>query len=270
MPQVFLLTGAASGIGRHLTGALARRGHSVLATDLSADGLERAAREDGWPGDAVLTRVLDVRDEAAWRVALETALTQFGRVDVLLNVAGYLRPAHIDEATAKDVDLHFDVNVKGVAHGMRLVGAYMARRGQGHIVNFGSLASLAPVPGLTLYSASKFAVRGLSLAAAQELAEKEVAVTLVMPDAVATPMLDLQVDYEQAALTFSGDAPLTVKDIERVIFDTVLVDRPLEIAIPPMRGWLARVANGVPRSAAVLRPLLARRGRAAQERLRKR
>lgn len=265
MTDVFFITGAASGIGRHLTKALSARGHRVLATDVAADALERARRQDAWSDANVKTAVLDVRDENAWRSALSIALATFGEVNVLLNVAGMLKPGHIWETTVSDVDLHFDVNVKGVTHGMRIVGGYFRERGRGHIVNFGSLASLAPVPGLTLYSASKFAVRGLSLAAAQELRDSGVAVSVLMPDAVATPMLDLQVDYAQAALTFSGSEPLTVVDIENVLVDQVLVERPIEMAIPWSRGMLARVANTVPESARLLRPMLERKGLAVQE-----
>lgn len=264
MADVFFITGAASGIGRHLTRVFAGRGHRVLATDLAAEALERASREDGWSDSNVRTAALDVRDPAAWRSALATALSAFGRVDVLLNVAGMLRPGHIWETTDADVDLHLDVNVKGVIHGMRIVGGHFREQRRGHVVNFGSLASLAPVPGLTLYSASKFAVRGVSLAAAQELAEHGVAVTVLMPDAVATPMLDLQLDYAQAALTFSGSEPLTVRDVENALVEKVLPDRPLELAIPFSRGVLARVANAEPRSALLLRPMLQRKGLAAQ------
>lgn len=270
MTTVFFLTGAASGIGRHLTQAIARRGHRVLAADVAAEALERARREDAWPDAQVKTAVLDVRDEAAWRAGLSLALSTFGHVDVLLNVAGALRPGHVWETTAADVDLHLDVNVKGVVHGMRIVGGHFLERGRGHIVNFGSLASLAPVPGLTLYSASKFAVRGLSLAAGQELGDRGVAVSLVMPDAVATPMLDLQVDYAQAALTFSGSEPLTVVDVERALFERVLVERPVELAIPWSRGMLARVANAVPESTQLLRPMLERKGLSAQAKRKRR
>src|SRR6185295_6401487 len=103
---------------------------------------------------------------------------------------------------------------------------------RGHIVNIGSLASLSPVPGLSLYVASKFAVRGFTLSAAMELREHGVSVTLIMPDAVETPMLDKQVAYKEAAMTFSGQRPLTVHDIERLIVDTVLPYKPLEAAIP--------------------------------------
>lgn len=270
MADVFFITGAASGIGRHLTTAFARRGHRVLAADLAIDALEQSRREQGWSPEAVHTVALDVRDPAAWRAGLRAALSAFGRVDVLLNVAGVLRPGHIWETTDADVDLHLDVNVKGVVHGMRVVGEHFRSLRRGHIVNFGSLASLAPVPGLTLYSASKFAVRGLSLAAAQELGDHGVAVTVVMPDAVMTPMLDLQLDYAQAALTFSGSEPLTVQDVELALLEKVLPERPLEFAIPWSRGALARVANTVPASARLLRPLLERKGLAAQAERRRR
>ena len=269
MSQVFILTGAASGMGRHLAGALASRGHRILATDIAATALDEAARAERWPDESVRRAVLDVRSDEAWRVALAAAIDAFGRVDVLLNVAGYLRPSRVWNCTTSDVDLHFDVNVKGVVHGMRVVGAYFVEQKRGHIVNVGSLASLAPIPGLALYSASKFAVRGASLAAAQEFAEHGVAVSLVMPDAVATPMLDLQVDYPEAALTFSGAKPLTVQDIEAAIVDHVLVDRPLEVALPWQRGALARVANIIPASAAIIRPILERKGLAAQAKLRR-
>ncbi len=136
--------------------------------------------------------------------------------------------------------------MKGTVLGTRAAARRMVPAGKGHIVNFGSLASLAPVPGLCLYTASKFAVRGFSLAAATELARHGVAVTLVMPDAVQTPMLDLQLEYEEAAMTFSGDRPLTVEDIERVLVERVLPKRPMELTIPLSRGSLARFANAAP------------------------
>jgi 3-oxoacyl-[acyl-carrier protein] reductase len=267
--QVFLLTGAASGIGRHLASALSGRGHKVLATDVNEAGLLKAQAEDGWPREAVLCRVLDVRSPTQWEAALEAVLQRFGRLDVLLNVAGYLKPGAGWAASPEEVDRHVDTNLKGVVHGTRTVGRHFVEKGAGHLINFGSLASLAAVPGLTLYTATKFAVRGFSLASAQELAPHGVAVTLVMPDAVQTPMLELQVDYPEAALTFSGGEPLSVEDIERLLVETVLPHRPLEVALPLSRGALARVATVWPQVAPSLRAALERKGRAAQARRKK-
>jgi NAD(P)-dependent dehydrogenase (short-subunit alcohol dehydrogenase family) len=265
--KILVVTGCASGIGRHLAGALARRGHKLLATDLDEAGLARAANEDGWPEARVRRATLDVRSEAGWDAAMALAERELGEVDVLLNVAGYLKPGWVTDLEVRDIELHFDVNVRGVILGTRAAARRMKERKRGHIVNIGSLASLAPVPGLSLYSASKFAVRGFSLAAATELERHGIAVSLVMPDAVQTPMLDLQVNYEEAALTFSGHRTLTVEDIERTILDHVLVHRPLEVTVPMGRGFLARVANSAPALSRRLAPALAKRGKAKQARM---
>jgi NADP-dependent 3-hydroxy acid dehydrogenase YdfG len=265
--RVFFLTGAASGIGKHLATALAGRGHRVFATDVNEEGLKALA--GGGSGGKLVTHPLDVTRAESWEAALEAATLAFGSVDVVMNVAGFLRPGFIHEADDRAIELHIDVNIKGVVLGTRAAARRMVTRGSGHIINFGSLASLAAVPGLCLYSASKFAVRGLSLAVAAELAPLGVAVTVVMPDAVKTPMLDLQVQYREAAMTFSGDAPLTVQDIERVIVDKVLPKRPLEVALPLSRALLARAANAAPEAALALAPSLTKKGLEAQEKLRK-
>ena len=270
MSDVFLLTGCASGIGRHLTRALSTLGHQVLATDINTAGLAEAAKADGWNERSVLCRRLDVRDGADWQAALDATVAAFGHLDVLINIAGYLLPGWSWELDATQIDRHLDINVKGVMHGVNVVGKYFVGKGKGHVINIGSLASLAPVPGLSLYSASKFAVRGFTLAAAQELIPRGVKVTLVMPDAVQTPMLDLQVGYEQAAMTFSGPRALTVEDIERAIIDEVLPHAPLELPIPFVRGAVARFATFLPAAAMTLGPLFTRKGKAEQARRKKR
>ena len=265
---VMLVTGAGSGIGRHLTGALSARGHRILATDINLAALEAAARADGWKEGAVKLQKLDIRHPAEWEAAKGRALEAFSRLDVLLNVAGYLKPGHSWELEASEIDKHLDINVKGLMHGTRVVGAHFVGQRSGHIINIGSLASLAPVPGLSLYSASKFAVRGFSLATAQELKPHNVFVTVVLPDAVQTPMLDLQVDFDEAALTFSGAKALTVQDIEAVVID-VLTSKPLEVALPFARGAVARLADLMPGVASRLIPLLAKKGMKTQEQLKR-
>lgn len=264
--QVFVVTGAASGIGKHLAKALAGRGASVLAADVNEEGLAELTGQAG--SGKILTRPLDVTKPEAWENVLDAAEQAFGRLDVVMNVAGVLKPGFVHEVDEKSVHFHIDVNVKGVIFGTRAAARRMVARGAGHIVNFGSLASLAAVPGLCLYSASKFAVRGFSLAAAAELAPLGVAVTVILPDAVQTPMLDLQVHYPEAAMTFSGDAPLTTEDIEKAVFEKVLPKRPMEIALPLPRGLLARLANTAPELALKLAPSLTKKGIKAQEKMR--
>ncbi len=264
--RICLVTGCASGIGRHLVGVLVERGHRVVATDVELAKLKAAAKAERWNGERVLLKALDVRDAAAWDRVVDFALAKAGGLDVLLNVAGYLRPGYIHETDAAEVDRHIDVNTKGVIFGTRAAARAMVPKGAGHIVNIASLAAIAPVPGLCLYSASKFAVRGFSLAVSQELSRFGVAVTTVCPDAVQTPMLDLQVDYEEAALTFSGDRVLTVDDVAQAIV-RALDERPMEVLIPMGRASLAKVVNAFPQIADRVKPLLRRKGLSAQRRV---
>jgi short-subunit dehydrogenase len=265
MPHVFI-TGAAGGLGRHLVGVWTRRGWRITATDLDATWLGVIARQDGW-GREVRTAALDVVDAAAWERVWSESEAELGQVDIVVNNAGFLAPDWVIATTVADVDRHVDVNVKGVIHGSRVAARHMSARRGGHIVNIGSLASLAPVPGLSLYAASKFAVRGFTLSLAAEMQEHGVAVSLVMPDAIATPMLDVQKSRAEAELTFSGSRVLTPADVA-VALDEVFARKPVELSVPPERGALAKVAALAPGLGFRLAPWLRRLGRKGQERYR--
>ncbi|MBC8067191.1 MAG: SDR family NAD(P)-dependent oxidoreductase, partial [Deltaproteobacteria bacterium] len=240
------------------------RGDRLLATDRDIEALREHAVAAGWRDDRARVQLLDVTDAQAWAEAVTTAERDLGGIDVLANVAGYLLPGWVHEVDGDAIDRHFDVNVKGVALGMRAVIPGMLERARGHVINVASLAALAPIPGIALYSASKYAVRAYSLAAAQELRGRGVAVTVVCPDAVRTPMLELQRDYEQAAMTFSAPRVLEPEEVVQAILGDVLERRPLELFLPRHRGWLARFADVWPSTAIAIAPLLRRRGRARQ------
>lgn len=267
-PDTFVLTGCASGIALHLTNVLSKHDNRVFATDIRLDALETQANSNGWDKDRVHLRKLDVRDPQQWDSLLDDAWSTFGTVDVVMNIAGYLRPGFIYETDADEVNRHFDINVKGVIFGSRAATQRMIRQGHGHIINISSMAGLAAIPGLSLYSASKFAVRGFSLAIAQELKPKGVHVTTVCLDAVATPMLDLQKNYREAALTFSASRILTVDDVAKIILGRVLSRRPMLVIVPSHKGWLARTADTFPSIATLLYPLFQQQGLEHQARMR--
>ena len=132
----------------------------------------------------------------------------------------------------------------------------------GHIINISSLAGVAPIPGIALYSASKFAVRGFSIALAYELKRENIYVSVICPDAVNTPMLDLQVPYEEASLTFSGST-LEPLDISKLVIKC-LKNKPIEITIPIHRGILAKLGNFFPGLAHILVEPLKKLGRRKQ------
>lgn len=246
MSAVFLVTGAASGIGLALTRQLLARGERVCACDVNVAAMRAQFGDDS---DQLRVVALDVRDPEAWDRVTDAVMAAWGRLDVLCNIAGVLRDNWVRDETPADVHFHFDINVKGAIFGMQSALRHMLPYGRGHIINIASMAALSPVPGLALYSASKFAIRSYSLAAGMELAEKGVAVTAICPDAVQTPMLDIQKGKEQAALTFSGSRALTAEEVVAGVFEA-LDTRALEIVLPGWRGVTAKFANAFPGIAA--------------------
>lgn len=258
--RTFFLTGCASGIGRHLADRLAREGHQVMATDIREEALAEAARASAWPSERCRWRRLDVRDPLDWSAAVEEAVAAFGSIDVLMNIAGYMQSEWIRESTAETVDRHVDINLKGVIHGTRVAANQMARQGQGHIINIASLSGVAPIPGIAVYSATKFACRAFSLAAAMELRAQGIFVTAVSPDAVETPLLAPQKGVDAAAILFSSPHLLTVEEIADLILGKVLRQRPLEVQIPRHRGWLAHLTNLFPAAGFALGPFFRRVG----------
>ncbi|OUS23936.1 hypothetical protein A9Q99_25610 [Gammaproteobacteria bacterium 45_16_T64] len=225
------ITGAASGVGRHLVGAFAKRGYFVFACDINADALISANQDDHWSSDSVLCHIMDICDHSQWIEAQKVLASQRSSLDIMLNIAGYLNPGFPTELTDLDISRHLDINVKGLMFGCQTAAHWMLEKQTGHIINFCSLASLLPAPGIAAYSASKFAVRGYSTSLAAQLVEHNIAVSLLCPDAIATPMLDLQTQHESAALTFSSGKELSTADIEDAIFSEVLKKRPFELII---------------------------------------
>jgi 3-oxoacyl-[acyl-carrier protein] reductase len=146
-------------------------------------------------------------------------------------------------------------------YGTKIIGDYMKKQGSGHIINIASLAGIAPVPGIALYSASKFALRGFSLAAAYEYAPFGVTISVVCPDLVNTNMLDLQLKFkEETDLVFSGNnKPLQPADVTDALL--ALMKKPKrEITIPASRGCLAKLASIWPALADRLKAKLMRKG----------
>jgi 3-oxoacyl-[acyl-carrier protein] reductase len=265
---VALITGSASGLGRQLTQDFLTRGYTVIATDINSLGLQSAFKGHAGLGAGLLhLKTLDVSQVQAWEAIFTEVMQQFSRLDVMLNVAGYLKPGNLCDTPSEEVHRHMDINVKGVIFGSQLAGVQMRQQGFGHIINIASLAGLAAVPGIGLYSASKFAVRAFSLSLAQELKSSGVAVTVICPDAIQTPMLTLQEDYEEAALTFSGSKSLTVGEVSAALFDEALINKPMELILPRYRGWLAKVGNLIPQSSFFLGNILRKKG--LQEQMRR-
>jgi 3-oxoacyl-[acyl-carrier protein] reductase len=182
--RVAVVTGAASGIGRASAVALAAAGASVVLADRDTDGLaETAASIDG-PCTVVPTDVTSASDVEALVAA---AVEQFGRVDVMANIAGVMSDGTIVDVTEDELDRVLGINVKGVFFGCQAALRAMAGSG-GSIINMSSTAIDVPGSGVSVYAMSKAAVAMLTKAAAMEGGRSGVRVNAIAPGYITTPM----------------------------------------------------------------------------------
>ncbi|WP_354684527.1 oxidoreductase [Cupriavidus necator] len=184
--KVWFITGASRGFGLELTRAALARGDRVVATARRPETITAAVGEH----DNLLGVALDVTSEAQAVAAAEAAVARFGRIDVLVNNAGYGLLGAVEEASAKEVEQQFATNVFGVLAVTRAVLPQMRRQRSGHIVNISSIGGYAAYPGWGVYGATKFAVEGLTEALSAELAPLGIHATVVEPGFFRTDFLD--------------------------------------------------------------------------------
>jgi 3alpha(or 20beta)-hydroxysteroid dehydrogenase len=185
--KVAIITGAARGQGAAAARLFAAEGAKVVIGDLLDDLGEELAESIG---DAALYRHLDVASEDDWNTVVQEVEQTFGGVDVLVNNAGILRFAALPDMPLEDYLRVVNINQVGTFLGMRAAARTMiaADRG-GSIVNISSVEGLAGMAYLTAYSGTKFAIRGMTKAAAVELGPKKIRVNSVHPGMIATDMV---------------------------------------------------------------------------------
>lgn len=201
--QVAVVTGAARGIGARVAEALVREGAAVVLTDVLEE--EGRAAADALGDGARFVRH-DVTSPEDWQRVVAGAEDELGPVSLLVNNAGVFFPGGVADATEADVRRAFEVNQLSVFLGMNAVVDSMRRAGQGSIVNVSSSAGMVGVPGALAYSASKWAVRGMTKSAALDLGPDGIRVNSVHPGLTDTPIFAGFPAEQLAAMT----APLPI------------------------------------------------------------
>lgn len=179
--RVAVVTGASSGIGRATAGLLARHGFRVFGTS-------RRPSEGAPPGVTLLS--LDVRDEGSVQALVRSVLEQAGRIDLLVNNAGYTQTGAIEENSLEDVRAQFETNVFGVLRVAKAVLPVMRRQGGGRIINVSSVLGRIAPAFAGIYAGSKFALEGLTEALRGELRPLGIHVSLIEPSFVKSNLLD--------------------------------------------------------------------------------
>lgn len=186
--RVFLISGGSRGLGEAQARGLVAEGGKVVIGDVLVEDGKKLARE---LGDACTFQRLDVTSESQWAEAVATA-GKIGKLHGLVNNAGVYTPVSILETDTAQFERHTRVNQLGTFLGMRAVIPAMDRNGSGAIVNMSSTVALRSAPNAIAYTATKWAVRGMTKAAALELADKNIRVNSVHPGPIDTNMLDVR------------------------------------------------------------------------------
>jgi 3alpha(or 20beta)-hydroxysteroid dehydrogenase len=183
--KVAIVTGGAQGQGAGIARAFVAEGAKVVVADVADEPGEALAAE---LGDAAWFRHHDVSDEASWTSLVAETEARFGPVSVLANNAGILRFGEIETMPTEEFELLFRVNQLGCFLGMKAVARTMREHGGGSIINASSIEGLGGMASCAGYSATKFAIRGMTKVAAMELGPKGIRVNSVHPGMVDTPM----------------------------------------------------------------------------------
>ena len=184
------ITGGASGIGRAVARHFAERGWFVSIADINEAGMQDTLGliEGGFK----YSHKLDVRDRAAWDVALESAATAAGsRIDVVVNNAGIGTGGPIAELDVEEIDRCLDINLRGVLYGAQAAYPHLKKSAPGSaLVNIASAAGLTGGSGMSVYSATKFGVRGIAESLDAEWAPDGIKVSSICPSFIETPLLE--------------------------------------------------------------------------------
>ncbi|OLR93235.1 SDR family oxidoreductase [Actinokineospora bangkokensis] len=183
MSKTWFITGTSRGFGRSWTKAALERGDKVAATARDTDSLKDLAEQFG---DALLPIALDVTDRDAAFAAVQRAHEHFGRLDVVVNNAGYGHFGFIEELTEAEVRAQLETNVLGALWVTQAAIPLLREQGSGHVVQISSIGGVGAFAGLGAYHASKWALEGFSEALSHEVAPFGVKVTLVEPGGYAT------------------------------------------------------------------------------------
>jgi meso-butanediol dehydrogenase/(S,S)-butanediol dehydrogenase/diacetyl reductase len=189
--KVALVTGGGQGIGQAIAERLHADGFRVAIADLNADAAEKvAAALGGKPAGAIALRV-NVADRDSVFAAVEQAVDQLEGFDVIINNAGIAPPSPIEEITPESIEKLFSINFNGVVWGTQAATrAFKALGHGGRIISASSQAGHVGNPGIALYSATKFAVRGFTQTAARDLAKYDITVNTYAPGIVRTPLME--------------------------------------------------------------------------------
>ena len=217
--KVVVITGASSGMGEAAAKHLATLEATVVLGARRADKIEKLAKDIQETDGKALAVTVDVTNLEQVKNLVDTAIQQFGRVDVILNNAGIMPLSPMDRINVEEWNRMIDVNIKGVLNGVAAVLPYMKEQKSGQIINTSSVAGHKVFYGSAVYSATKYAVRALTEGLRMEVKPYNIRTTIVCPGAVKTELLEhiSEEDIQQANKDYVGEVGISPDSFARVV-----------------------------------------------------
>jgi NADP-dependent 3-hydroxy acid dehydrogenase YdfG len=223
--RIAVVTGAAGGIGRATSVALAREGCHLALADIDEAGLAQTAAEIRALGRRACTHRVDVSDKQRMQRYADEVIAEYGQVHVLVNNAGVTVTADFEQHSLEDWEWIVGINFWGVVYGCKFFLPYLKRAEEAHIVNLSSVFGIVGVPGQTSYCATKFAVRGFSEALWVELKQHGIGVTSIHPAGVRTHIAKsartAQDEFKASAIDFIEKSSVAPERCAELIVDAI-------------------------------------------------
>ena len=217
--KIVVVTGASSGLGEATARLLTAQGATVVLGARRADRLQSLAKDIEARGGTALAVATDVTQPEQVKALVELAVRTYGRIDVMINNAGLMPQAPLDQLKVDEWERMIDVNIKGVLYGIAAALPHMQRQKAGHFINVSSVAGHRVGPGFAVYAATKYAVRALSEGLRQEVKPYNIRTTVISPGAVATELPNTITDSAAAerVRTFYDQVALPANSFARAV-----------------------------------------------------
>src|SRR5690348_1997380 len=229
--KIVVVTGASSGLGEATARLLSAQGATVVLGARRANRLQALANEIEARGGKALALETDVTRREQVKALVDSAVHKYGGIDVMINNAGLMPQAPLEQLKVDEWDRMIDVNVKGVMHGIAAALPHMQRQKSGHFINVSSVAGHRVGPGFAVYAATKHAVRALSEGLRQEVKPYNIRTTVISPGAVATELPNTITDPAAAerVRTFYSQVAVPADSFARAV--AFAINQPEEVDI---------------------------------------
>ncbi len=254
--KTVIVTGGSEGVGAAAARLFAEAGANLMLVARNRKNLEAIAAELRDKARVAIFP-MDVSDADSCADLVKKTVFEFGRIDVLVNNAGFHARGNVEAVTADELARTIDVNLRAPIVLMRLVLPHIHESGGGAIINVASLAGRTPVPGSAAYSASKFGLRAFTFSLAEEIRDSGIKLAVVSPGPIATQFILADID-KTSDLTFSQPMS-SAEEVAQAILDLCGNNR-REQAMPAMSGVLTTLSYLMPWLGRALRPALERKG----------